>query len=72
MKVKGYQMLYADTYLSEEEFHQMFDHSLYYKVCFHIFTVAIQGNSFEKVRSKYKLEQGFPTIYSKVCKANRY
>jgi hypothetical protein len=26
-------MLYADTYLSEEEFHQMFDHTLYNKVC---------------------------------------
>ena len=25
-----------------------------------------------KVRSKYQLEQGFPTIYSKVCKANRF
>lgn len=33
IKVKGYQMLYADTYLSEEEFHQMFDHTLYNKVC---------------------------------------
>jgi hypothetical protein len=25
-------MLYADTYLTEEEFHQMFDHTLYNKV----------------------------------------
>lgn len=32
IKVKGYQMLYADTYLTEEEFHQMFDHTLYNKV----------------------------------------
>eukprot|EP00656_Telonema_subtile_P050478 TRINITY_DN6545_c0_g1_i4.p1 TRINITY_DN6545_c0_g1~~TRINITY_DN6545_c0_g1_i4.p1 ORF type:complete len:153 (+),score=22.71 TRINITY_DN6545_c0_g1_i4:863-1321(+) len=25
----GFQMLYADTYMSEEEFREMFDHSLY-------------------------------------------
>jgi len=27
--VGRFQMLYADTYLSREEFRQMFDHSLY-------------------------------------------
>ncbi|XP_045160263.2 delta(24)-sterol reductase-like [Mercenaria mercenaria] len=31
-KVKGFQMLYADTYLSEEDFREMFDHSLYDKM----------------------------------------
>jgi len=30
-KVNGYQMLYADTYMTKEEFRQMFDHSLYDK-----------------------------------------
>ncbi|XP_076440884.1 delta(24)-sterol reductase-like [Babylonia areolata] len=29
MKKKGFQMLYADSYLSKEDFRQMFDHSLY-------------------------------------------
>ena len=33
IKVKGYQMLYADTYLTKDEFYQMFDHTLYNKVC---------------------------------------
>jgi len=27
--VEGFQMLYADSYMTEEEFHVMFDHSLY-------------------------------------------
>lgn len=31
-RVKGYQMLYADTYMTRQEFRQMFDHSLYDKV----------------------------------------
>lgn len=31
-KVKGYQMLYADTYATRSEFRQMFDHCLYDKV----------------------------------------
>ncbi len=30
--VHGYQALYADTYMTKEEFLQMFNHSLYYKV----------------------------------------
>jgi hypothetical protein len=71
-------MLYADTYLSEEEFHQMFDHTLYNKVCwpspllYHFKPLLLLLIVFTKVRSKYMLEQGFPTIYSKVCKANRH
>ena len=28
-RVKGFQMLYADSYMTEDEFHLMFDHSLY-------------------------------------------
>jgi delta24-sterol reductase len=28
-KVNGFQMLYADTYMTREEFRSMFDHSLY-------------------------------------------
>ena len=28
----SFQMLYADTYLSEEDFREMFDHSLYDKM----------------------------------------
>ncbi|CAG9760209.1 unnamed protein product [Ceutorhynchus assimilis] len=30
--VKGFQMLYADTYMTKEEFRKMFDHTLYDKV----------------------------------------
>lgn len=29
---KGFQMLYADTYTTRDEFRQMFDHTLYDKV----------------------------------------
>ncbi|CAD5118336.1 DgyrCDS7048 [Dimorphilus gyrociliatus] len=32
LSVKGIQMLYADSYLTQEEFRQMFDHSLYDKM----------------------------------------
>ncbi|XP_021915140.1 delta(24)-sterol reductase-like isoform X2 [Zootermopsis nevadensis] len=31
-KVKGFQMLYADSYRTKEEFHQMFNHALYDKM----------------------------------------
>lgn len=31
-KVNGFQMLYADTYMTREEFHKMFDHTLYNKM----------------------------------------
>ncbi|XP_063399264.1 delta(24)-sterol reductase-like isoform X1 [Mytilus trossulus] len=31
-KVNGFQMLYADTYMTREEFHDMFDHTLYNKM----------------------------------------
>ncbi|XP_064626464.1 delta(24)-sterol reductase-like [Lineus longissimus] len=31
-KVNGFQMLYADSYMTKEEFRQMFDHSLYDKM----------------------------------------
>jgi delta24-sterol reductase len=30
--VKGYQLLYADTFMTREEFREMFDHTLYDKV----------------------------------------
>merc|ERR1712152_102027 len=30
--VKGFQMMYADSYMTREEFRQMFDHALYDKV----------------------------------------
>lgn len=32
IKNKGFQMLYADTYTTLEEFRQMFDHTLYDKL----------------------------------------
>ena len=30
--VKGYQLLYADTFMTREEFREMFDHTLYDRV----------------------------------------
>ncbi|CAH2006232.1 unnamed protein product [Acanthoscelides obtectus] len=35
-KVHGFQMLYADTYMSREEFRAMFDHTLYDKLRFNM------------------------------------
>lgn len=32
LDIKGFQMLYADSYLTKEEFRKMFDHSLYDKM----------------------------------------
>ncbi|VEN34749.1 unnamed protein product [Callosobruchus maculatus] len=35
-KVNGFQMLYADTYMTREEFRAMFDHALYDKLRFNM------------------------------------
>ncbi|CAB3233134.1 unnamed protein product [Arctia plantaginis] len=51
----GFQMLYADTYTSKEEFRQMFDHTLYDKV-----RDSLQYCS-----------EAFPEIYGKVNRAVR-
>merc|ERR1711997_164688 len=31
-KTKGFQMMYADSYMTKEEFEEMFDHTLYYEM----------------------------------------
>jgi len=54
-KVKGYQMLYADTYMDETEFREMFDHSLYDRIrkqlnCETAFTTVF-GKVNKKVRT---------------------
>lgn len=54
-QVKGYQMMYADTYMTREEFREMFDHSQYDKLR------ASLPNCLD----------AFPEIYDKVCKKNR-
>ncbi|XP_063542976.1 delta(24)-sterol reductase-like isoform X1 [Cydia strobilella] len=52
---KGFQMLYADTYTTEEEFRRMFDHTLYDKVR----------------ESLPYCKQAFPQIYGKVNRSVR-
>ncbi|CAM9704093.1 unnamed protein product [Chrysoparadoxa australica] len=52
---KGYQMMYADTYLTRAEFRKMFDHKTYDKL--------------RKTLPLTSL--GLPEIYDKVCKNNR-
>jgi len=54
-QVKGYQMMYADTYMTREEFREMFDHSQYDKLR----------------ASLPSCLDAFPEIYDKVCKKNR-
>lgn len=54
-KVGGYQLLYADTYMTREEFEEMFDHTLYRKVR----SKTPDGT------------KAFPEIYDKVCRDAR-
>jgi hypothetical protein len=54
-KHEGFQMMYADSYMSKDEFRGMFDHSLYDKV----------REEFPIMK------EAFPEIYDKVCKAAR-
>lgn len=49
-KVNGFQMLYADTYMTREEFRKMFDHSLYDKMR----------------RKLSNCERAFPEVYDKI------
>jgi Delta24-sterol reductase len=51
----GFQMMYADTYMTNDEFRDMFDHTTYDKL------------RSELALTK----KGFPEIYDKVCKSNR-
>ncbi|KAG5190685.1 hypothetical protein JKP88DRAFT_271415 [Tribonema minus] len=51
----GFQMMYADTYMTREEFREMFDHAEYDRL-----RAALAHT-----------QQGFPEIYDKVCKSNR-
>eukprot|EP01027_Heterolobosea_sp_BB2_P023778 GEZU01035778.1.p1 GENE.GEZU01035778.1~~GEZU01035778.1.p1 ORF type:complete len:544 (+),score=207.34 GEZU01035778.1:103-1632(+) len=53
--VHGYQALYADSYMTREEFRQMFDHTLYDKLRKQI----------------PNCEKAFPEVYDKVSKAAR-
>jgi len=52
----GYQALYAETYMSREEFNKMFEPEVIY----------------EKVRDRLPLcKEGFPHVYQKVCRSGR-
>jgi len=53
--VQGYQMMYADSYMTRDEFRAMFDHSLYDKLR----------------DSLPMCKQAFPEVYDKVSKAAR-
>eukprot|EP00746_Dinoflagellata_sp_MGD_P024061 gnl/MRDRNA2_/MRDRNA2_156449_c0_seq1.p1 gnl/MRDRNA2_/MRDRNA2_156449_c0~~gnl/MRDRNA2_/MRDRNA2_156449_c0_seq1.p1 ORF type:complete len:553 (+),score=93.58 gnl/MRDRNA2_/MRDRNA2_156449_c0_seq1:69-1727(+) len=54
-KVQGYQMLYADTHLTREEFREMFHHDLYDEM-----RNRLAG-----------CKEAFPEVFDKVCKAAR-
>jgi len=53
--VKGFQMLYADTFMSKDQFREMFDHKLYDQL----------RKSLPQVSSR------FPEVYDKVCITSR-
>ncbi len=53
--MKGYQMMYADSYMTKEEFRSMFDHQLYDKL---------------RKEIPY-CEEAFPEVYDKISKAAR-
>lgn len=55
LKKKGYQMMYADSYLTREEFRKMFDHRVY---------DALR-------KELPLCLKAFPEVYDKVCKQNR-
>jgi len=55
-KVSGFQALYADTYMTREEFEKMFDHRMYHKL----------RNELPFCRD------AFPEVYDKVNKKARY
>ncbi|XP_048511818.1 delta(24)-sterol reductase-like isoform X2 [Athalia rosae] len=53
-KVKGYQMLYADTYTTRTEFRKMFNHSLYDEVRTRLRCKEAFPEIYDKVKKNYK------------------
>ncbi|ESO89669.1 hypothetical protein LOTGIDRAFT_125011 [Lottia gigantea] len=53
-KVKGFQMLYADSYLTREEFYDMFDHTLYNKMRRELDCKAAFPEVYDKVNRKVR------------------
>jgi delta24-sterol reductase len=49
-KHEGYQMLYADTYMTEDEFRRMFDHTLHDRMRIKYGAAAVFPSIFSKVR----------------------
>uniref|UniRef100_A0A1B6C4R1 Delta(24)-sterol reductase n=2 Tax=Clastoptera arizonana TaxID=38151 RepID=A0A1B6C4R1_9HEMI len=52
--VKGYQMLYAGTYASEDEFRDMFDHSLYNRIRKRLHCEKAFANVYGKINRKVR------------------
>ena len=78
-EVGGFQMLYADSYHSRQEFEAMFDHRGYRAVSSRTFfgpcgkacsqTWCVFG---AQVRERFGCDAAFPDVYQKVCKAARH
>lgn len=58
--IGGYSFLYADIFMDEKEFEQMFDLTLYREVNY-----SWSFNS-TQVRKRYHADGAFPTLYEKV------
>jgi delta24-sterol reductase len=54
-RMKGYQMMYADSYMTKEEFKEMFDHETYNKL---------------RAKLPH-CTTAFPEVYDKICRAAR-
>ena len=78
-QVGGFQMLYADSYHSRQEFEAMFDHRGYRAVRLLAFWGGRVGRlalswcvSRAQVRERFGCDAAFPDVYQKVCKAARH
>ena len=77
-QVGGFQMLYADSYHSRQEFEAMFDHRGYRAVRLPMFLGRAGRLALSccvpraQVRERFGCDAAFPDVYQKVCKAARH
>ena len=68
--VSGFQMMYADSYMTRDEFRAMFDHTLYDRLEMEKYPLII-NYLFIRVREKLGCKGNFPEVYDKVNKKAR-
>ena len=68
--VGGFKMLYADSYMTREEFRAMFDHSIYDRFVKYVSDSHFLPMYF-RVREKVGCKGNFPEVYDKVNRRSR-